>query len=106
MQVIINRVEEPAGPGLKVDGWLEGAGVDELDRVVQSASEPVRLLLHDLRGADARGVALLRALRAGGAALEGLSAYLTLVLADPPDAAASGPTPVVGSETPVRRRHA
>ena len=43
---------------------------------------PTSLLLHDLRGADAGGLSLLRRLVAEGMAIAGLSTYIQLMLAN------------------------
>ena len=90
---------------MKVDGWLEGAGVAEFARVLESAPKPVRLLLHDLRGADAVGLALLRGLADLGTPLEGLSTYLKLVLAEGGARAPRRSNAVTRPETPVRSKH-
>lgn len=103
MRVIITVTEQAAGTLVRVDGWLAGEGVEELARVVGSAPEPVHLLVHELRGADAAGLSILGRLASQGVALGGLSPYLQLMLAN---AAGPGPRsrpPVVRSETPVRR---
>jgi hypothetical protein len=78
---MISVTEEPAGTLLKVDGWLAGEGVSELVRVFRAAAGPVRLLAHDLRGADADGVSVLRRLTDDGIPIEGLSSYMQLLLA-------------------------
>jgi hypothetical protein len=90
---------------IRVDGWLAGAGVAEFARVMESAPKPVRLLLHDLRGADTLGLALLRGLADLGTPLEGLSPYLKLVLADGGARASSPATAGVRPGTPVRSKH-
>ena len=105
MPLIIGVTEAPGEARVKVDGWLEGAGVAELARVLESAPKPVRLLLHDLRGADALGISLLRGLADLGTPLEGLSPYLKLVMADGGVRTPRPSGPVVGSETPVRSKH-
>jgi hypothetical protein len=64
-----------------VDGWLAGEAVSELVRVFSAAAGPVRLLAHDLRGADADGVSALRRLTDDGIPIEGLSTYMQLLLA-------------------------
>ena len=104
VQVIITVKEEPAGTQVRVDGWLGGEGVAEFARVLDSAAGPVRLLVSDLRGADAEGLAVLRRLAAEGTPLVGLSEYLKLRLA------AEGPVGTTRShaanrpETPGRRK--
>lgn len=89
---------------MRVDGWLGGSGVAELARVLESAPKPVRLLLHDLRGADAVGLALLRGLAELGTPLEGLSTYLKLVLAEGGVRAPRPSTAVTRPETPSRSK--
>jgi hypothetical protein len=104
MALIIGVTDGSAGAQVKVDGRLEGAGVAELARVLETAQRPVRLLLHDLRGADALGMSLLKGLAEGGTPLDGLSTYLKLVMADGGVHAPHPSGPVVRSETPVRSR--
>ena len=79
---MITVTNEPAGTQVKVDGWLAGDGVAELGRVLDAAAAPTSLLLHDLRGADAGGLSLLRLLVAEGMAIAGLSTYIQLMLAN------------------------
>lgn len=90
---------------VKIDGWLEGAGVAELARVLESAPGPLHLLLHDLRGADTLGLSLLRGLADLGTPLEGLSEYLKLVLSDGGARAPRPAASLVGPETPVRSKN-
>ena len=92
---MITITEEPAGTLLKVDGWLAGEGVSELIRAFSAAAGPVRLLAHDLRGADADGVSILRRLKDDGIPIEGLSSYMQLLLA------ASANLPSVVSPSPT-----
>jgi hypothetical protein len=65
---------------LRLEGWLEGEAVAELERVVSGGSEPLRLDLSELRSADAAGLVALRALRAAGASLVRASPYIRLLL--------------------------
>lgn len=90
---------------VKVDGWLEGAGVAELARVLDSAAKPVRLLLHDLRGADALGISLLRGMADLGTPLEGLSEYFKLVLAEGGTRGPRSSSTVTRPKTPVRSKN-
>ena len=83
VQVIITITDEPAGTLIRVDGWLAGDGVAELVRVLNSAAAPTRLLVHDLRGADAAGISVLRQLEGRGVPLDGLSTYFRLMLGHP-----------------------
>jgi hypothetical protein len=99
---MITVTEEPAGTLVTVDGWLEGAGVAEFVRVLDSAAPPVRLSLHELRGADAAGQAVLRRLAVQGTALGGLSTYVRLMLASPGSTEPVSASPLTRSETSVR----
>jgi hypothetical protein len=65
---------------VRLEGWLEGEAVAELEWVVNGGSGPVRLDLSELRSADAAGLEALRALRAAGASLVGASPYIRLLL--------------------------
>ena len=105
VQVRISVSRHEADLLVRVDGWLAGDGVAELERVLACAASPVCLLVHELRGADAAGLSLLRRLAAMGAPLEGLSTYIQLLLADRASAETSASREVAGSETPVRRNH-
>jgi hypothetical protein len=103
---LIIRVTEASGEArVKVDGWLDGAGVAELARILEAEPRPLRLLLHDLRGADALGLSLLKGQAEAGTPLEGLSTYLKLVMGDGASVTPRPSGPVAGSETPVRSKH-
>jgi len=102
VQLIITVTNEPAGTLVKVDGWLSGDGVAELGRVLDAAAAPTSLLLHDLRGADAGGLSLLRRLVAGGVALVGPSTYIQLMLANPGSVGPLESHAYTRPETPVR----
>ena len=65
---------------VRLEGWLEGEAVAELERVVNVGCGPLRLDLSELRSADTVGIEALRALRAAGAALVGASPYIRLLL--------------------------
>jgi len=65
---------------VRLEGWLEGEAVAELERVVNGESGPLRLELSELRSADAAGLSALRALRTAGASLVGTSPYIKLLL--------------------------
>jgi hypothetical protein len=65
---------------VRLEGWLEGEGVAELERVINGDSGSLRLDLSELRSADAAGLAALRALRASGASIVGASPYIKLLL--------------------------
>jgi hypothetical protein len=98
---MITVTNEPAGTRVKVDGWLTGDEVVELGRVVDAAA-PTSLLLHDLRGADAGGLSLLRRLVAEGVAIAGLSTYIQLMLANSASAESVESHAHTRPETPVR----
>jgi anti-anti-sigma regulatory factor len=65
---------------VRLEGWLEGEVVAELESVVRGGSGPLRLDLSELRSADKAGLDALRALRAAGASLVGASPYIRLLL--------------------------
>ncbi len=65
---------------VRLEGWLDGETVAELERVVSEGSGPLRLDLSELRSADTAGLDALRALRAAGASLVGASPYIRLLL--------------------------
>lgn len=100
---MITATEEPRGTLVRVDGWLGGEGVAEFMRVMESARRPVKLLLSDLRGADAAGLSLLRRLADQGLDLDGVSPYVRLMLAGSAGSEPSSLPFVDRSETPVRR---
>ena len=77
---MITVTDEPDGTLIRVDGWLAGDGVAELVRVLDSAAAPARLLVRNLRGADAAGISVLRQLEGRGVPLDGLSTYFRLML--------------------------
>ena len=65
---------------VRLEGWLAGDGVAELERIVSGGTGPLRIDLSELRSADAAGLAALRALHAAGALLVGASPYIKLLL--------------------------
>jgi hypothetical protein len=65
---------------VRLEGWLEGEVIAELESVVNGGSGPLRLDLSELRSVDKAGLDALRALRAGGASLVGASPYIRLLL--------------------------
>jgi hypothetical protein len=99
---MITVTDEPAGTLIRVDGWLAGEGVAELAQVLDAAAGPARLLLRDLRGADAAGLSVLRRLSSEGTPFEGLSTYIQLMLATPASLEPFPAPPVIRPETPVR----
>jgi len=94
-----------------VDGRLDAEVVEELERVVAELSGPLRLELVGLRSADEAGLEALRALRARGIVLTGVSPYLRLRLgvekrrkAREPPAPAAARHPEPGARRGRRRR--
>jgi hypothetical protein len=65
---------------LRLEGWLEGESVAELERVINGGSGPLRLDLTELRSADPAGVDALRVLSAAGASIVGATPYIRLLL--------------------------
>lgn len=65
---------------LHVAGRLVGAGVEEMCRACAASRRPLRIDLTGLLQADDLGLALLRSLRDSGAALEGASPFIGLLL--------------------------
>lgn len=63
-----------------VAGWLEDDAVVEADRVLSGYPGLLRLDLTELKRADAAGLDLLRALRARGVHLTGVSPFMRLLL--------------------------
>jgi len=95
---------DPPGSQVRVDGWLAGDGVAELLRVVDSPAAPASLLLRDLRGADATGIAALRALERRGIALRDPSPYIRLMLTEAGSHEAPESPRRRHSETPVKTK--
>ena len=65
---------------VRIEGWLEGEAVAELERVIEGESGALRLDLSELRSADKAGLAALRAHRAAGASIVGASPYIKLLM--------------------------
>ena len=103
MQLRITVTQEDGGTLVRVDGWLAEEGIQELSCVLSTAAARVRLLVEDLRGADAAGVAGLRRLADRGVPIEGLSPYIRLLLARQAPVAASAVPAPDDPVTPVRR---
>ena len=76
----ITRLDDPRRTIRKVDGWLQIDGLAEFEQARGDPSAGLILDLRGLRQADEASLAFLRRLRAAGATLVGLSAYLTLRL--------------------------
>ena len=65
---------------VRVDGWLDGVGVEELKRACDGVPPHVRLDLSELRSADPSGIDALLGLEHGGAELIGVAPYIRLLL--------------------------
>jgi hypothetical protein len=65
---------------VRLEGWLEGEAVAELERVIEGGAGALRLDLSELRSADKAGLTALRAHRAAGASIVGASPYIKLLL--------------------------
>jgi ABC-type transporter Mla MlaB component len=65
---------------VRIEGWLEGEAVAELERFIEGGSGALRLDLSELRSADTAGLTVLRAHRAAGASIVGASPYIKLLL--------------------------
>ena len=99
---MITVTNGPAETLVRVDGWLAGDGVAELERALAAAAAPARLLVRDLRGTDDAGLSLLRRLADQGMPLDGLSPYIQLTLAGAAGSESLDSHPPARSETPVR----
>lgn len=80
MTLYIACESDSGARALRLEGWLEGEAVAELEKVVGEGSGPLRLDLSELRSADRAGITALRAIRAAGASLVGASPYIRLLL--------------------------
>jgi hypothetical protein len=65
---------------LGLEGWLAGPEVSEFERVASALAVPFLIDVSQLAGADALGVAALRAQQARGAQLANASPYVELLL--------------------------
>ena len=65
---------------VRVDGWLDGVGVDELKRACEGAPPHVRLDLSELRSTDPSGIDALLGLEHAGAEFIGVPPYIRLLL--------------------------
>ena len=65
---------------LKIDGWLKGEGVAELEEACASVDGPVDLDLSQLIKADAEGVRALKNVLGSGARLVAASLYVELLI--------------------------
>jgi hypothetical protein len=69
---------------VRLEGWLEGEAVAELERVMGGRAGSLRLDLTELRSADPAGLNVLRRLRARSAGLVGASPHIRLLLGPRP----------------------
>jgi hypothetical protein len=66
VRLLIECLEQVGVTTVRMIGWLEADGVEELRRVCEGARPPVRLDLSELRAADSSGLdALLSVERTG-----------------------------------------
>jgi hypothetical protein len=80
MVVRITKTDSQERTVLRVDGLLQAADVEALNREWETACGTVTLELSQLRSADSRGVEAIHDLVSQGVSLEGLSPYLELLL--------------------------
>ncbi|NEX22133.1 hypothetical protein G3480_17780 [Thiorhodococcus mannitoliphagus] len=80
MTIRITPAETPGHRVLKIDGRLQGPDLPELERLCTEGPEALTLDLSGLRGVDEPAIIALRRLRAQGARLIGVSAYVALRL--------------------------
>jgi anti-anti-sigma regulatory factor len=76
----IDRIDEPGIVTIRVAGWLEAAGTEELQRVCKGPPPQLQLDLSELRAADASGLDALLGLQRAGAVLTGVPPYIELLL--------------------------
>ena len=80
MRLRIDRSEDAGVVTIRVAGWIESAGVDELKRACEGAPSQLRLDLSELRAADPSGVDALLDLEQAGAELIGVPPYIAVLL--------------------------
>lgn len=80
MAIRISSLTEGRTHTVRVEGRLEAAFVPDLLAESRSEEAAVRLDLSGLQSADEGGLRALRALRAGGAELDGASPYIRELL--------------------------
>ena len=80
MTIYISSSSDSGTRIVRIEGWLEGEAVAELERVIDAGSGALRLDLSELRSADKVGLAALRAHRAAGASIVSASPYIKLLL--------------------------
>ena len=80
MRLRIDRTEEAGVVTVRVDGWLDVVGVEELKRACEGAPPHWRLDLSQLRSADPSGIDALLGLEHAGAELIGVPPYIRLLL--------------------------
>ena len=80
MTIRIERRETQDGVIVELHGWLREDVLGELESVCGSVTDPLRLDLSRLTGADEAGLRALRSRADAGARLEGVSPYIRLLL--------------------------
>jgi hypothetical protein len=80
MRLRIDRSEVAGTVTVRIAGWIESAGVDELKRACEGVSPQFRLDLSELRAADPSGVDALLDLEQAGAELIGVPPYIGVLL--------------------------
>jgi hypothetical protein len=80
VKLFISRRALDSGTAVKVDGWLNAAGVAALFEACAGIPPPLVLDLSDLRDADPDGVAALQRLATADATIVGASPYIQLLL--------------------------
>ena len=76
--LMITVTKGPSETLVRVDGWLAGDAVAELERALDAAATPARLLVRDLRVLMTPDCPCSPAGRPGHASLDGLSPYIQL----------------------------
>jgi len=76
------RISTEIGPltTMRVDGWLSGLAVPELQTACAAIVGAFVIDLAGLRFADDAGISLLKALRLSGVALVGAGPFISMVL--------------------------
>ena len=80
MKLRIDRTEDTGVVTVRVDGWLDVVGVEELKRACEGAPPHWRLDLSELRSADPSGIDALLGLEHAGAEFIGVPPYIRLLL--------------------------
>ena len=80
MRLRIDRTEAAGVVTLRVAGWLDFDGTEELKRACEGAPPHVQLDLSELRAADPSGLDALLALEHAGAVFVGVPPYIGVLL--------------------------